>query len=146
MSQAVKEAAVQYLETHRTLHLGTVSSEGQPMVATVSHVSEGLTVYFMADSRTRKVANISRERRVAFSVTEEYGDWMEIRGVQAQGTASRVTDEAEAARVRRIYAAKFPQVADLPVEADMVLFRITPTLVHFIDNTVSFGHRDIIEP
>lgn len=37
------------------------------------------------------------------------------------------------------------EAADLPAEMDPILFRITPTVVHFIDNTVSFGHRDIIE-
>lgn len=145
MSGKSTDTIVQYLENHRTLHLGTVSAEGQPMVATVSHVNDGTTVYFMADSRTRKVANIAHEPRVAYSVTEEYGDWLQIRGVQAQGVASRVTDAAEGARVKELFAGKFPQAPPHRVDTQMILFRITPTLIHFIDNTVAFGYRDIIE-
>lgn len=145
MSEKSADTIVQYLESHRTLHLGTVSAEGQPMVATVSHVNDGTTVYFMADSRTLKVANIAHEPRVAYSVTEEYGDWLQIRGVQAQGVASRVTDEAEASRVNNLFSGKYSPAAPLPADMKMVLFRITPTLIHFIDNTVAFGHRDIVE-
>ena len=144
MNEQTLSNVEKYLGAHRTLLLGTVSAEGQPMVATVSHVNDGATVYFMTDSGTRKAANISSEARVAFSVAGEYEDWMNIKGVQAQGVAAEVTDPAEAGLARKLFMKKFPQVTRLPEGSDFRLYRITPSLVYFIDNTVSWGHRETL--
>ena len=38
-----------------------------------------------------------------------------------------------------------PGLKDMPANPDLVIFKIEPERAYFIDNTVAFGHRDMVQ-
>ncbi len=131
-----------YLASHPYLNLATVGDNGSPIAHTVGYASEGMTVYFMTDKNTRKAKNIRSNPSVAFTVDEDYTDLGIIQGVQMKGTAEQVSDGAVIDRILGIMTEKFPQIKEMPENPDYVFFKISPKEAYFLDNTVSFGHRE----
>lgn len=134
-----------YLASHLYLRLGTVTADCTPQVHTVGYVSEGCTAYFVTDRKSRKAENIQKNPAVSYSVDENYNDFMAIQGVQMEGRASLVTLETEAMKILDLMAQKFRDMENIPANPDLVIFRIKPSRAYFLDNTVSFGHRDMVE-
>jgi nitroimidazol reductase NimA-like FMN-containing flavoprotein (pyridoxamine 5'-phosphate oxidase superfamily) len=133
-----------YLKAHPYLRLATVSPTASPQVHTVGYVSEGCTVYFVTDRKSRKAENIFKNPAVAYAVDENYEDVMTIQGVQMEGTASIISLETEAMRLLDLMAQKFPGMEKIPPNPDLVIFKVEPTRGYFLDNLVSFGHRDMV--
>ncbi|MCK5511484.1 MAG: pyridoxamine 5'-phosphate oxidase family protein [Thermodesulfovibrionia bacterium] len=144
MGTDTKQKITDYLSAHPYLNLATVTPDGAPLAHTVGYVSEGATVYFITDKNTRKARNISSNPSVAYTVDEDYKELKSIQGIQMRGKAERVTDNALLKKVFGMMEKKYPYMNELPENPDYVLFRINPVEAHFIDNTVSFGHRDIV--
>ncbi len=134
-----------YLASHLYLRLGTVTADCTPQVHTVGYVSKGCTAYFVTDRKSRKAENIQKNPAVSYSVDENYHDFMAIQGVQMEGRASLVTLETEAMKILDLMAQKFRDMENIPANPDLVIFRIKPSRAYFLDNTVSFGHRDMVE-
>ncbi len=143
--EKVREKISRYLGSHPYLNLGTVTQEGTPVVHTLGFVSEGATVYFMTDRTSRKAKNMMSNPAVAYTVDEDETRLGVIRGVQMEGRASLVSDEDEIQKVFGLMREKFPQVGEIPESPNYVIFKITPRVGYFLDNTVSFGHRDRVE-
>jgi nitroimidazol reductase NimA-like FMN-containing flavoprotein (pyridoxamine 5'-phosphate oxidase superfamily) len=140
-----KEKIAQYLSSHPYLRLATVTENCTPQVHTVGYISEESTVYFVTDKKSRKAENIFRNPAVAFTVDENYEDVMAIQGVQMEGNASLVTLGTEAIRLLDLMAKKFPGIESMPPNPDLVFFKIEPVKGFFLDNTIAFGHRDMVE-
>jgi uncharacterized protein YhbP (UPF0306 family) len=93
---------------------------------------------------------LARDPRVAATVQEDERDWRAIKGIQLEGVADEVP-AADVARVRALYAAKFPFVgAGAAVEIARALdrvrwYRVEPARVCFVDNAAGFGRRDCID-
>jgi general stress protein 26 len=140
-----RESIARYLASHPYIQLGTVTPGGTPQVHTVSFVADGPVVYFATDRDSRKARNILANRTVAFVCDEDYEDWSVIQGVQMEGDAFPVDNPEEIERVGRMMLEKFPQARDMPENANLVFFRIEPLRGYYLDNTVSFAHRDEVE-
>ena len=112
---------------------------------TVGYVSEDAVAYFVTDRKSRKALNILKNPVVAYAVDENYEDIMAIQGVQMEGNASLITMETEAIRLLGLMAQKFPAMEDMPPNPDIVWFKIEPGRGFFLDNTVEFGHLDMVE-
>jgi nitroimidazol reductase NimA-like FMN-containing flavoprotein (pyridoxamine 5'-phosphate oxidase superfamily) len=141
----IKAKISDYLVSHPYLRLGTVSEDFTPQVHTVGYVSENCTAYFVTDRKSRKAENILKNPAVAYAVDENYEDIMVIQGVQMEGKATLITMETEAVRLLELMAKKFPGMEDMPPNPELVIFKIEPTRGYFLDNTVAFGHRDLVE-
>ena len=142
---ADKTAISAYLAAHLYLRLGTVTAVSTPQVHTVGYISKGCTVYFVTDRKSRKADNVFRNPAVSYAVDENYADLMAIQGVQMEGTAFLVSMESEARRILDLMTQKFPGMEKIPPNPDLVIFRIEPTRGYFLDNTVAFGHRRMVE-
>ncbi|TAJ11375.1 pyridoxamine 5'-phosphate oxidase family protein [Marinilabiliaceae bacterium JC017] len=136
-----------YLKGHGLLTLATVNEEGQPMAHSVEYVSDGIAVYFVSHPQLRKMQNIGKNPKVAYTVDEDYKDWSQIQGVQMLGRASFVKDETELKRIMGMYVQKFPQVTNYPPEfADKLqLVKLEPVQARFIDNTKGMGNTETID-
>jgi len=141
----IKAKIVDYLSEHPYLRLATVTGSGGPQVHTVGYVSEDAIVYFFTDRKSRKAVNIFKNHAVAYAVDENYEDVMAIQGVQMEGNGSLVTMETEVIRILGLMAQKFPGIENMPPNPDLVCFKIEPIRGFFLDNTVDFGHRDMVE-
>ena len=142
---AVKTNISAYLASHPYLRLGTVTAHCKPQVHSVGYVSEGCTVYFVTDRKSRKAENIFRNPAVAYAVDENYENVMAIQGVKIEGKASLVTMETEAMRLLGLMAQKFADMEKMEPNPDLVIFKIEPTRGYYLDNTRAFGQRDMTE-
>jgi len=138
----LKAQIADYLGTHRKMTLATVSPEGKPMGHTVEYVSDGIDIFFATKKDTRKVKNINHNPHVAYTVDEDYDNWMAIQGVQMAGTARIIDDQQEAGKIFTNYLKKFPFVADFPPNPDLVFVKVTPQDAYFLDYKKGFAHRD----
>jgi nitroimidazol reductase NimA-like FMN-containing flavoprotein (pyridoxamine 5'-phosphate oxidase superfamily) len=142
MNDEIKQKVVDYLAAHRFLRLATVATDNTPMIHTLGYASEGATIYFLTDRRTRKILNISKNGNVAYSVDEDYPDASMIQGIQMEATASILSDKVEIEKARGLLVKKFPGMAKMPPELDLVFVRIDPREGYFLDYTKGFTHRD----
>jgi general stress protein 26 len=128
------------------MSIATVRADGSPQATVVSFVHDGLLLYFGCGAGSQKAANISRDPRVAVTMTAPYADWMAINGLSIAATATEVTAPAEIAEVGRLMLQRFPQIAAMPaaeVEAGK-LFRVKPQIVSVLDYSFGFGHTDLV--
>lgn len=142
MSNDVKKKISEYLASHPYLNLATVSPDGTPLAHTVGYASDGPTVYFVTDKKTRKARNIAGCPFVAYTVDEDYASIEMIQGVQIRGRAELVKDNAVIDKILGIMNKKYSYMKDLPKNPDYVFFKINPLEADFIDNTRGFGNRD----
>ena len=149
MSSADLRGRVQaYLAAHRVMTLATGGDEG-PWAAAVFYVHDGWRLYFLSDPASRHCRDIAQNPRVAVTIQEDYPDWQEIKGIQLEGTAARLSGTEEE-RVRSLYSAKFPLLRDPPDAIARAMsrigwYRVAPGRAWFVDNSIAFGRRDEID-
>lgn len=147
MEDALGETVLAYLAAHNVMTLATAGAAG-PWAAAVFYVNDGLRLYFLSSPRSRHCQDLAAGPRAAAAIHEDYRDWPAIRGVQLEGRVAPVAD-AELERVRALYAAKFPVVANIgeappavaAAFANVRWYALTPEALHFIDNSAGFGQR-----
>jgi uncharacterized protein YhbP (UPF0306 family) len=134
-----------YLAGHAVMTLATRGARG-PWAAAVFYAHEGTRFYFLSSPTSRHCTDLAADPRAAAAIHEDHRDWRDIKGVQLEGTVAEV-DPREVPRVRALYGAKFPVIgAGAPAAIAAALARIrwyalTAEALHFIDNSVAFGHR-----
>ncbi len=138
----IKELIADYLKSHNILTLATVTPDNKPLAHTVEYASDGTTVYVATSSSRRKVQNILKNPHVAYTVDEDYKDWLTIKGVQMEGIATVLSKKEDIDRAAAVYLAKFPFVAQFPPNPEMVFIRIEPKVGSFLDYTKGFTHSD----
>jgi len=144
----LKEQIVHILDRADDMTIATLRPDGFPQATTVSFVNDGLTVYFGTDAHSQKARNIARCENVSLTVNLPYKDWDHIHGISAAGTATRITDPKEIARVGALNFAKFPQIVkyvQTDAGSELALYRITLKVVSVLDYSKGFGHTDLAE-
>jgi uncharacterized protein len=143
-----RDRALDYLAGHRVMSLATHGFDG-PWAAAVFYANDGFDLYFVSSPTSRHSRNLAAHAAVAATVHEDYLEWREIKGIQLEGTVEQVA-AAEEARVRELYARKFPLAAN-PASAPPAIvaafakvrwYRLVALRAYFVDNSAGFGHRD----
>jgi uncharacterized protein YhbP (UPF0306 family) len=134
-----------FLADHTTLALATTGPDGEPQVADMYYAeTDDVTLYFVSAPDSRHASNLARDPRVAATIHADSTRWRDIRGVQLEGTCTRVAG-AERARAWSRYTAKFPFVlADLVLARALQgveMYRITPCWLRWLDNSIGLGHN-----
>ncbi|MCX8126213.1 MAG: pyridoxamine 5'-phosphate oxidase family protein [Dehalococcoidia bacterium] len=145
-----------YLAEHNSMVLATVGGD-KPWAAAVFYVHDrSFNLYFLSEDSTRHSSHILTNGRVAATVNEDPDDWKKIRGIQLEGTASKVTSAVEKAKVLALYLRKFPFVRSFLISQDRLLtrmviggkavsfsiYRLKPERVFYLDNRKGFSHRE----
>ncbi|MFC2154737.1 pyridoxamine 5'-phosphate oxidase family protein [Candidatus Altiarchaeota archaeon] len=138
----VKDEIVDFLREKPHLALATVSADGKPMTHPVAFSSDGVVVYVATSANSHKVENIKSNPDVSYSVFDDLTDWMKVRGLQVEGTASLVTDESEIGKMMQLAMEKFPFWKDIPKMPDPAILKITPKRARYSDSNKGFGHMD----
>jgi uncharacterized protein len=146
----VRDQVLAYLRDHNVMTLATFGTQGL-WAAAVFYVNDGFTLYFLSAPTSRHSLNIESHSMVAATIQEDYQDWRKIKGIQLEGSARRIEGAEQAAAVAR-YGAKFPIVGNLaqaPAEIFQAMthiawYKVTPTCLYFINNSLGLGHRDKI--
>ena len=165
----LRERVAEYLRAHHTMTVATmgplpVSGAGGapsgaadsgtvvPHAASVFYaVDDDLRLVFLSDSASTHGLHIGKAAPVAVTVTEQYDDWEDIRGVQLWGVAKRVTGPAKVAAMAA-YLRRFPFVDDLLQQPRLAaamrkvsVYRVEPRRVAFTDNTTGVFGREILD-
>jgi uncharacterized protein YhbP (UPF0306 family) len=123
-----------------------------PHAASVFYaVDDALRLIFLSSQTSTHGLHIGAEAPVAVTVTEQYGDWEQIQGVQLWGRARRLDGAARVAALA-VYFLRFPFVPELlqqPKLAETVrkvaAYRVEPERVAFTDNTTGVFGREILD-
>ena len=144
----LRRSALAYLAEHQVMTLATVG-DGVPWAAAVFYANQGFDLYFLSADQTRHVQDLTNNPRAAATIHEDYKDWPAIKGIQMEGSVSRVTgtDRREAIS---LYQSKFPFIISAGAQIQSALkrvswFRLAPDRLYFIDNSRGLGHRDLID-
>jgi len=151
MKDDARRRALDYLASHHVMTLATSGADG-PWAAGVFYVSDGLALYFLSSPASRHGVDLAANPRVAVTIHEDYADWPQIKGIQAEGRACALAGDEEK-RARALYGDKYPLVGKLAQApaaivkaiAKVCWYRFTPRRMYFIDNSRGFGHRDEID-
>lgn len=145
MQKALRAKIVEILAHTNDMTIATIRPDGWPQATTVSFVSDGLAIFFVTGAQAQKAKNIAKNGKVSLTVDRPYKNWDEITGLSLGGTAERVTDEAEIAKIEKLMAKKFPQTADFSMPEDaLAFFKVTPKVISVLDYSKGFGHTDTV--
>jgi uncharacterized protein YhbP (UPF0306 family) len=123
-----------------------------PHAASVFYVVDrALRLVFISKPASLHGRHIGDEGPVAVTVSEDYGDWEAIQGVQLWGEA-RLLSGASRATAMTLYLTRFPFVRDMmkqPKLAELIagigVYRIEPRRVGFTDNTTGVFGREVLD-
>jgi uncharacterized protein YhbP (UPF0306 family) len=151
MSDALRRRVLDHLAECHVMTLATCGGDG-PWAAAVFYVADGFTLHFLSSPKSRHCRNLAHDPRVAATIQLDYRDWPQIRGVQLEGAAVEVADDA-LARVKRLYADRFEvmrRLAQAPAALAEALakvrwYSVVPERLYFVDNSAGFGRRDEVD-
>jgi uncharacterized protein YhbP (UPF0306 family) len=154
-SERLREELLEYLRGHHVMAVASCH-ENVPWAAAVFYASDNFDLYFLSNPKSRHGTYIAHNARVSAAIHEDYRNWREIRGIQLEGRAERLTSIKLQARFWKIYEKKFPFVKDffrpgsvremLSTKVTGIrLYRIVPSQVYYIDNSKGFGHRELLD-
>jgi uncharacterized protein YhbP (UPF0306 family) len=144
-----------FIAAENTLTLAT-NPDGSPHACDLFFVHSGNVFYFLSDPKTRHVKNLTRDPRISATIHGRALTWQDIRGIQMEGTALRVDNHVERAHAFAQYLIKYAFVRDLLPSVELLgqahrvfglieLFKVTPLLLNWIENSRSFGNKQMIE-
>lgn len=134
------------LSSHRVLNLAYCDVDGPGACALwYAHDSE-LNLYFLSSTSTRHGNVLQYNPEVAFTIQRDKQDWQSIIGLQGRGKVFNCKGDQLGWQV---YTQKFSfvlqQFEDLQSALEKTeLWKITPSWIRRIDNTVSFGFKEEI--
>ena len=132
------------LAENRIMSLATLRADGWPQVTLVGYAHDDLMLYCAVGRSSQKLANISRNPRVAIAIGHDQPK--RLRGLSMSGKAVQVTDMEEITRLNSSIAGRYPeQMIFAPREASSAVLRITPKLVSIIDLAKGPGLPTLVE-
>ncbi|MDE3074069.1 MAG: pyridoxamine 5'-phosphate oxidase family protein [Chloroflexota bacterium] len=135
--EPLRDRLLAYMREHVTMTLAT-SGGGQPWAATLFYANDGFDIYYLSALSSQHSVNVLANPTVAVTISQDYADWQEIRGIQLRGRAALLDDEASA---RDAYLAKFPFVATFqPTDARYWIVRCE--WIRLVDTTIAFAYKE----
>jgi uncharacterized protein len=153
--ERLRKELLEYLREHYVMAISSCH-KNVPWAAAVFYASDGFDLYFLSNPRSRHGTNIAANAQVSAAIHEDYHNWREIRGIQLEGQAERLTSIKLQAQFWKVYEKKFLFVNDFfrpgsmreilsTKIAGVRLYRIIPSQVYWIDNSKGFGHREMLD-
>lgn len=128
----------EFISSHATLTLATASTGAVPHAGTLLYVNDGPTLYFWTRPSTTTAQHVEQNPTVAFTIEDQTTGIESARGIQGTGECAVLLRGEEIANVARLFGEKFPELA--PGDTlSISFFRINPTDIDFIDNSISSG-------
>ncbi len=139
---------LQLLDDHRIMSVGTLRPDGWRQVTTVGYVSDGLTLYFMCGRESQKARNLAADNRVSLTIDRDTPNPLAIMGLSMAARAYPVTDpEAIRSMLFDKLPRKYPEyqgMVDGVDLADVMVFRVEPSVISVLDYTKGFAHSDLV--
>jgi PPOX class probable F420-dependent enzyme len=94
MSTIIPESHADILDAKAVGHLATIGADGFPQSTPIWFVWDGESVKFSITKSRQKYRNITRDPKVAFSITDPANPY---RYLEIRGTVARIDDDPEKA-------------------------------------------------
>jgi len=141
-----------FLDAHTVMSLATSGEDGGH-ACSLMYARDGFSLLWVSDPETRHSRELEARPRCAATVAPDYDDFKQIRGLQIHGRARRLKGPAARAKGIARLAARYPFLKQfMSGPADLVrqmskaaVYRLDPERIALIDNSKTFGHRDILE-
>jgi nitroimidazol reductase NimA-like FMN-containing flavoprotein (pyridoxamine 5'-phosphate oxidase superfamily) len=136
--------AVEILNSHRTMAISTLRSDGWPQTTFVGYANEGLTLFFLIFRSSQKLANIRRDMRVSLAVGGDAREISQLTAVYAAAHAIEVTDMRERARAWGLLESRHPNLVhfELPDRSEAAMMKAECQHVTVLDYRVAPGHTE----
>jgi nitroimidazol reductase NimA-like FMN-containing flavoprotein (pyridoxamine 5'-phosphate oxidase superfamily) len=147
MDKNVRKFIQQIIDEGKDLTLATIRADGYPQATTVSYANDGLSIYVGIGKNSQKAENIRHCDKVSLTITNEYMDWDDIKGVSMGGTAAILTDPEEIAHATDCMIKRYPHVSqwtNTKQAMDIVMLKITPKVISVLDYNQGFGHTELV--
>jgi nitroimidazol reductase NimA-like FMN-containing flavoprotein (pyridoxamine 5'-phosphate oxidase superfamily) len=141
----IKEEIIQYLSKRKFITLATANKEGDPLSHTVAYINKGPDVYFSTNKQSRKVKNILKNPKIAYSLYDPVEHLDEIRSLQVEGKATLISEKKVSDEVLSLLRKKFPYMTDIPVDSNNIIVKITPKTCFYSDYIRRFGYREKVD-
>lgn len=132
-----KIRALAFLKACRTGVLATISPEGAPRARTIYYEpDDAFAVYFLTLDHTRKVADLRREPRAAFVISDDQApDTLQIEGVVRDLTESASIDPAVRGLMETLQekGAQFAPITHLDPGHHVRFYKLVPSWIRFGD-------------
>jgi hypothetical protein len=139
-----------------TMTLATASRH-VAWAAPVYYVAEKNRFYFFSDPKSRHIREALSSGQAGASIYEESGQWQDIKGIQMSGKIVEISSGTEAITALNAYVQKFQLIRSFfndmaALDLDRIffrfqakLYRFTPELMIYMDNTIHFGFKEEIK-
>jgi general stress protein 26 len=141
----LKDEIIHYLSKRKFITLATANEKGDPLSHTVAYINKGPDVFFSTSKQSRKVKNIMENPKIAYSLYDPVDHLDEIRSLQVEGEATLISDKKVSKDVLDQLKKKFPFMADIPVDSENIIVKITPKTCFYSDYIRRFGYREKVE-
>lgn len=143
MSDALRASILDYLRAHTSMVFSS-SVAGQQVVTTTCYVpDEELNVYGFVFKGSEKFQAIEAGAPVALAIDD--GFRIPMQGVELYGRGELLEAEADTAKAQSLLQDTFPKLANVWGHPAIVLVRIRPERIVFIDWTQRVGHSETLE-
>jgi uncharacterized protein len=155
--QQIHLSAKKLINEKYTMTLAT-ADHSFAWAAPVYFVANGCCFYFFSNPESRHIQETIASGQAAAAIYEESIHWEGLKGIQMSGKIDSVSPGPEAINALGAYVKKVPLmnsfISDMATfNLDAIfsrfqarLYRFTPKLIYYMDNTISFGFRKEIQP
>lgn len=148
----LRQTILDFLAEHHVFTLATCG-EGVPYAAPLMYANVGFSLYWVSDPSSRHSRELTEQPNIAATVAPDYDDFSNIRGLQIEGRAVCLGGVLANAAAMKPLVAKFgffkqflAGPAHLAAQLQKAaLYRLDCTRIVLIDNTISFGHREVLD-
>jgi len=140
-----------FLNKHHTISIATMAKQ-ELWSASVFYVSDK-----ELNNQSKHIQGISQNRRVSATINQDVSDWMQIKGLQLQGSVNKLPEHKREAALN-VYRQKFSSIhrlLELPETEDekkiaeqfrsISVFRFKLDWIRLLDNSLGFGSKEEIE-
>ena len=151
--EQLKKLAGNLIEGQSTMTLAT-AQENTAWAAPVYYVFLRSAFFFFSDPESRHIRESFAGCLASAAIHSDASSWEEIRGVQMSGSIDMVTGKIETVETIGKYLKKFgftkdffsnDQALDMDAFAkrfNVRLYKFKPSLIYYLDNSISFGFRE----
>ena len=152
LSNELLDTYLLILDTGKDLTLATTRKDGWAQANTVGFVQINGDIYFETYKTSSKALNIARDSRVSISITPEYKNLNEVKGLSMGAFAKIVTDEELIDQFHTLLFAKYPSLVNATYndgtnvypDENLAVYRLEPVVASILDSTKGMGHADFV--
>lgn len=148
----LETTVIQFMDSFTTMTLACTLND-QPWASAVYYARQGFDLVFFSSPKSRHCEVYDQNPRAAAAIHGDYKGWKEIRGLQLEGTVSRMTSTLSLAKATATYLRRYPFVKEflgspyllsheiVDKISRVALYMFCPTSIHYLDNSQGFGMR-----